>query len=224
MNSPRRSRVPWPYRGATARPLAIVAAVILTITLAAPFAQADGDPASDVLIGENVFYPYSPSVSPALQRTLDAETAAASAEHFPIKVALIPSPVDLGSITSLFGEPQHYASFLDIEISYLDIRQLVLVVMPNGYGVSGLGRAATLAARTLTKPSGGQSNDLARAAIVAVARLASAAGHPIQHISTTSTADGGNGWQLPTAAIVGLAAIAAAGTILAFRHRHARAR
>ena len=224
MNRLPRGCLPWLCRSASARPLAIVAAAILAFTLAAPFAQADGDPASDVLIGENVFYPYSPSVSPELQNTLNAETAAASHEHFPIKVALIPSPVDLGSITSLFGQPQHYAAFLDIEISYLDIRQLVLVVMPSGYGVSGLSPAATRAARTLTKPAGRQSDDLARAAIVAVAKLASAAGHPIPKIGVTDTAHGSNGWQPPTAAILAFAAIAAAGAILAFRHRHARAR
>ena len=72
-------------------------------------ARADGDPASDVLLGENVFYPYAPPVSPALQKTLNAETAAAKAAGFPLKVALIAAPVDLGVIPDLFGKPQQYA-------------------------------------------------------------------------------------------------------------------
>jgi len=202
----------------------LLAAASLAMTVQTRPAQADGDPASDVLIGENVFYPYSPTVSPALQSTLNAETAAASHAHFPIKVALIASPVDLGTVTSLYGQPQNYADFLDVEISYLDIRQMVLVVMPNGYGVSGLDRPATLASRKLTKPAGRTSNDLARAAIVAVAKLAFAAGHPIKNIRSTTAASGSSGWQPPAAAILALGAIAAAGAILALRHRDARAR
>jgi hypothetical protein len=203
---------------------ALLAAALVAIGLTAPPARADGDPASDVLIGENVFYPSTASVSPGLQSTLNAETAAASREHFPIKVALIPSRADLGSITSLFGQPQKYADFLDVEISYLHIKQLVLVVMPGGYGVSGLDRPATLAARSLTKPAGSQSNDLARAAITAVAKLASAAGHPIKNIRTaTTTARGSNGWQPGIVAILACAAVAAAAAILAFRQRHPRA-
>ena len=34
-----------------------------------PAALADGDPASDVLLGQSVFYPYSPPVAAGLQKT-----------------------------------------------------------------------------------------------------------------------------------------------------------
>ena len=141
-------------------------------------ALADGDPASDVLLGENVFYPYSPAVSADLQRTLNGETAAASRAHFPIRVALIAAPSDLGAIPTLFGKPQQYADFLDQEISFLDIKQLLLVVMPDGYGIRQLGPAATRAVATLKRPASAKTDDLARAAILAVPKLASAAGHP----------------------------------------------
>ena len=53
--------------------LAFVATLIVPAT-----ALSDGDPASDVLLAQRVFYPYSPSVSAGLQKTLNAETAAAS--------------------------------------------------------------------------------------------------------------------------------------------------
>ena len=142
-------------------------------------ARADGDPASDVLLGENVFYPYSPAVSAALQKTLNAETTAANRAHFPIKVALIASPADLGVVPDLFNKPQKYAQFLAQEISFQGKRPL-LVVMPSGYGVQGLTPAATSAAASLQKPAGGQSNDLARAAIAAIPKLAAAAGHTIR--------------------------------------------
>ena len=61
-------------------------------------------------------------------------------------MALIASPTDLGAIPSLFAKPQRYANFLDVEISFFGGKQPLLVVMPNGYGVQGLGPAATAAA------------------------------------------------------------------------------
>src|SRR5438105_1386416 len=75
---------------------AILTGILLLAALMPAGAIADGDPASDVLLGENVFYPYSPPVSASLQKSLNATTAAAKRSGFPIKVALIASPVDLG--------------------------------------------------------------------------------------------------------------------------------
>jgi hypothetical protein len=49
-----------------------LAACLFVVMLAPAAARADGDPASDVLLGENVFYPYSPPVSTSLQQTLNA--------------------------------------------------------------------------------------------------------------------------------------------------------
>ena len=109
--------------------------------LAPAVARADGDPASDVLLGENVFYPYTPPTSPAIQKQLNAATAAAKRAHFPVKVALIGGPVDLGVIPSLFGKPQKYADFLDQEISFAT-KQPLLVVMAAGYGVEGMNAKA----------------------------------------------------------------------------------
>jgi hypothetical protein len=174
-------------RSALARWLLLAAA---TAALAPSPALADGDPASDVLLGENVFYPYSPVVSPSLQKALNAETAAAGRAHFPLKVALIASPSDLGAIPTLYGKPQQYAAFLDQEISFVDMKQLVLVVMPDGYGVHSLGPAATRAAAALPKPVGGQRDRLAQAALAAVPRLAAAAGHPIARVSPVSPSSG----------------------------------
>jgi hypothetical protein len=205
----------------------ILLAVVIAAGVTASSARADGDPASDALITEEVFYPYSSTVSEGLQKTLNAETSAASRSHFPIKVALIASPADLGSVTELFGQPQKYADFLGREISYFEGKQLLLlVVMPFGYGVRGLSPPAALAAATLKKPTGNQSDDLARAAIVAVAKLAIAAGYPIKNIPVASPAHPSpahpsNGWTPPIAAILALAAITLAGALLAFRQRRA---
>jgi hypothetical protein len=212
------------------RTTAALTAVLLALW-AAP-ALGDGDPASDVLLGQNVFYPYSPPVSTALQRSLNAETAAAAKAGFPIKVALIDGPTDLGVIPELFGKPQKYADFLDQEISFQN-RQLLLVVMPAGYGVQGLPKGATTAAAQLPKPSGKVSNDLANAALAAVPRLAAAAGHPIKGFNEHGSASGsGSGSGSGSAGSGGsntgrtillivliLAVIATAGALVAVRRR-----
>lgn len=197
----------------------IAALIVMTATLGAASALADGDPASDVLIGQNVYYPYSPAVSAELQKTLNAETTAANRARFPIKVALIPSPQDLGALPTLFAKPQQYASFLDQEISFLNHKPLLLVVMPNGYGVQHLGPAATTAARSLSPPRSRQSDDLARAAILAVRKLAATAGHPIPALSSSSrTAGASTMLSLSALAIV---SVLCAGALLIVRHRRA---
>jgi hypothetical protein len=194
-----------------------VTAFLLVVMLGPPAALADGDPASDTLLAQNVFYPYQPAVSVSVTRVLDAETAAAAHAHFPIKVAIIGSAVDLGVVPQLFQQPQTYAEFLDQEISFQG-RQLLLVVMPSGYGVAGLGPAATRAAASLAKPVGSQTNELARAAIAAVPKLAAAAGHPIGRSVIPSGSSGGGS----TAVILVILALAAAGTaavLIALRRR-----
>lgn len=186
-----------------------------------PIARADGDPASDVLLGDNVFYPYTPAVPRSIQRTLNAETAAAKAQGLPLKVALIAAPTDLGVIPDLFGKPQSYATFLDQEISFTG-RPRLLVVMAAGYGVQGLSGPATIAAHGLARPSGATSTDLARAAIVAVARLAAASGHPIKGVPGVAQAqsDGaGGGSGTPIVIALAVAAVLAAATLITLRRR-----
>jgi hypothetical protein len=196
----------------------------VALLLPAGAALADGDPASDVLLGENVFYPYTPPVSNSLQNALNAETAAAAKAKFPIKVALIASPVDLGVIPELFGKPQHYADFLDQEISFQG-KQPLLVVMAAGYGIQGLSPAAKSAVASLALPAGKTSDDLASAALTAVSKLASAAGHPIAGLSsgsaTHSTASSGGASPVFVIALV-LVAGASAATLAVITVRRRR--
>ncbi len=194
----------------------ILAATLLALLFAPAIALADGDPASDVLLGEPVFYPYQPPVTRALQKQLSAAATAAR-----IKVALIASPVDLGVIPDLFNKPQQYAKFLDQEISFQNSKQPLLVVMPAGYGVQGLTAQATQAVAGLDKPSGPTSNDLAQAAIPALAKLAAASGHPIK--AQTSTSKSGNSRVLLLVILI-VAAIVVAGALIMLRRRHATAR
>jgi hypothetical protein len=195
----------------------ILAAAFLVALLVPAGAFADGDPASDVLLGEPVFYPYQPPTSTALQKQLNAAANAAK-----IKVALIASPVDLGVIPDLFNKPQQYAQFLDQEISFQNGHQPLLVVMPAGYGVEGLGPKAAQTVAGLPKPSGPTSNDLAQAAIPAVAKLAAASGHPLKNQPSTTKSGGSSRVLLLVILIV--AAIVVAGALIVLRRRQATAR
>ncbi|HZU60712.1 MAG TPA: hypothetical protein VE983_07080 [Solirubrobacteraceae bacterium] len=207
-------------RSVLARLASSLLIAMAALVLMCPAARGDGDPASDVLLGQNVFYPYLPHVSGGLQATLNAETAAAAHAHFPIKVALIAGPSDLGVVPELFAKPQAYASFLGQELRLiLGPHTPLLVVMPDGYGARELPPAAQTALRTLPKPRGTQTNDLARAAIVAVRRLASAAGHPISGRSNAANSGAGSGGGTVTIVIVALVAAGAAGGILLLRRR-----
>jgi hypothetical protein len=197
----------------------VLAPILVAFSLLAPVALGDGDPASDVLLGQNVFYSYSPTAK-ALQTSLNTATAAASRARFPIKVALIESGIDLGVIPELFGKPQQYAHFLDQEISFQG-KQLLLVVMKTGYGVEGLSAPATAAAAKLPLPTGGTSDDLAKAALTAVVKLAAAAGHPLSGVRGSPTSTGGGGGSTKTLIVIVLvlAAVATAGALLVVRRR-----
>jgi hypothetical protein len=186
----------------------------------AQVARADGDPASDVLLSEYVFYPYSPAVSSGLAGRLNGTTTAARAAGYPIKVALIASTNDLGAAAVLFGRPQTYAQFLGSEIREVAPYQLLLVVMPTGYGVSTSSAAAQRAVAGLAEPQGATSDDLARAAILALPKLAAAAGHPLKSIPDLPVASKSPGsWKPPTIAILVLGALLIAAAIVIVRAR-----
>jgi hypothetical protein len=205
------------------RVAAILAAALIALAAVPAAALADGDPASDVLLGENVFYPYQPAVSQQIQKALNAETAAAKSSGFPIKVALIASPVDLGVIPDLFGKPQKYAAFLDQEISFR-AKQPLLVVMKTGYGVQGLSAKATALAGSLPKPASGNSNDLAQAARTAVMKLAEASGHPVSsapQASGSRSSGGSSNTTVVIALVVAALAVAGALAVITLRRRQA---
>ena len=96
-------------------------------------ARADGDPASDYLITQPVYFPYDGKFSPQLEGQLLAVVNEAKKRGFPIKVALIPNSYDLGSVTSLWRKPRLYARFLGEEDATF-FKQRLLIVMPNGFG------------------------------------------------------------------------------------------
>lgn len=137
-------------------------------------ARADGDPASDVLAQQALFLSQDAGVTTTEQAELGALLKAATSSGYQIRVAIIGSSTDLGSVTELWRQPQTYAKFLGQELS-LVYRGPLLVVMPNGVGTYRLDRAAAgQSALTDVRVRG-----LGVTALAAIQRLASASGHPL---------------------------------------------
>jgi hypothetical protein len=152
----------------------VFALAVVVACLTAGAARADGDPASDTLLLQNVFFPYS-SPTRAAQTALQSAVADVYAHGDRVKVALIYDPTDLGSVGSLFGKPADYAHFLGIELGLWYVGP-VLVAMPAGFGVYDGGRS-TAAEDGVLRPlhvDAASPDDLARSAAAAVQRLAAA--------------------------------------------------
>jgi hypothetical protein len=115
-------------------------------------------------------------VAQGLQNQLLAELSRLKKRGLNLKVAVIESPVDLGAIPNMFGHPRAYAAFLEREISF-NQPQPLLVVMPAGFGLAHAGTADALA--TLRIDNTRRSNSLTETAILAVKRIAAAAGKAI---------------------------------------------
>jgi hypothetical protein len=215
-----------------------VLACVLAAVVASPSAHADGDPASDYLIGQQVFLGYDAKIPVALERKLVAAVASANKNGFPIKVALIWSRYDLGSVPELFGKPRTYARFLDAEDSKcwwggqcgsgrFKSTTRLLVVMPNGLGFaqwkhsSGAGNRA-LAGITVTRTPA----SLATAATSAVVKLAAGAGVKVSTRGgpgVPTNAGGGSGEnRVEIIAAVVVALLLGAAARLLIRRRAAR--
>ena len=166
------------------RLLPVLLAAVAMAATAATAARADGDPASDVLYFQDVFLPYAkPSAEAA--KALTTTVAAANKAGFRIKVAVIASEQDLGSVPSLFNRPDIYVRFLGAELKTFYTQRL-LVVMPAGFGIYNNGKPidaekATLAGITIATPD---SDGLTNAATAAVQKLRQTLGGTARRDST----------------------------------------
>ena len=155
-----------------------VAAVVIVALLLAPLARADGDPASDWLLTRPAFFPPDAGVSSADQKALTQLLLSAKAQGYTLRVALISSQYDMGSVTVLWKRPTDYAPFLSQELRFL-YKQRVLVVMPNGFAIAKNGKRdsaeqSVVAKLAVPKPFAGAP--LAAATETAVRKLAAGAG------------------------------------------------
>ena len=158
------------------RPAVVAALVAIGLPVGAfvPSARADGDPASDYLLVQNVFLPLSAKPSAEQQAQLTDIVQRANLAGFKIRVAVIASAYDLGAATVLYGHPREYARFLGAELSFL-YKNRLLVVMPNGFGFNWPKHSRTAEDQQLARiPIGAGPDGLLAAATTAVERLAAA--------------------------------------------------
>jgi hypothetical protein len=184
-----------------------LAALWLVLIICPPGVRADGDPASDVLAIQPLFLPQDAGIALSQQGQLSDLVRTAATDGHPVRVALVASRSDLGSVTELWRKPQTYASFLDQELS-LVYHGPLLVIMPNGFGLSGVGSSGSsiLAGVRIPAAPGG----LGVAALTAIQRLAAAAGHPlpVPPPVATATASGSSSVVPVLALAIGAALIA----------------
>jgi hypothetical protein len=157
-----------------ARAGALVAAVAIGAAAAAAPAPADGDPASDVLLFQNVYLP-AQAPSRAASNALESTASAVYRRGDRVKVAIVYDQSDLGSIPSLYGDANGYARFLGLELGLWYAGPL-LVVMPDGLGVYDGGRPTSAAEAVLQsiRVASSTPDDLTRSATAALEALEAA--------------------------------------------------
>ncbi len=141
-------------------------------------ALGDGDPASDVLATQTLFLAQDARVPPGQAAQLGAVLQEAGRLGYPIRLALIASTGDLGSVTELWRKPQTYAEFLGQELS-LVYRGPLLVVMPDGLGFYQAGHSLATSRSAVAGISLRPGRELGATALAAVRQLAAAAGHEL---------------------------------------------
>jgi hypothetical protein len=174
-------------RALRARLVAVFAAILeLGSGLLAGSARADGDPASDILATQALFLPQDAGASARQQAQLGVLIAAAHRSGYEIRVAMIASPADLGSVTELWQQPESYARFLGQELS-LVYRGRLLVVMPAGYGLYRFAGRLSPEQSTLAGARPPRAA-LGRATLAAIQHLAAASGYTVTVPSAVASA------------------------------------
>jgi hypothetical protein len=165
-----------------------IALNIVILLWVAPGARADGDPASDVLPQQDVFFGGAVDLKSKEAAQLDALAGVAARRGYAVKVAVITQIEDMGSVSYLYDDPSNYAEFLASEIAYLTTRRL-LVVMRGGYAIVRQGHSNVREQKVLDRlePPG---DDLLGASMNAVIRLAANAGVNLA-VSDVQAAPGG---------------------------------
>ena len=158
------------------RRAALVLAALLAAAALVGDARADGDPASDYLLSQQVFFPFSVKYPDSRQQQLAALVKDANGKGYKIRVALIANKSDLGAVTSLWGQPRTYAHFLGQELAFL-YKGPLLIVMPAGLGFNHTKHPTTqeyALLKQVAKPQG--ADGLIDTAEVAVQKLAASHG------------------------------------------------
>lgn len=166
---------------------AALLAAFATALLGVPAAKANGDPASDVLITQQVFIPFEAPISKSASEELTKTVAEANKRGYTIRVAVIAFSGDLGTAVSLWRHPQSYAKFLGSELAFAYSKRL-LVAMPAGFGVYRGKTQVTEEQRVLAQLDLGKTpTALAESTTRAVRALAAEHGTVLPKVSSGSS-------------------------------------
>ena len=137
------------------------------------------DPASDVLLFQNEYFPRVQPPSAQLKGTLTALTEQANKADYGLKVAIIGARLDLGGVPQLYRHPDEYAKYLGTELqSATGLVQPLIVVMRGGIGAYGVGSEAS-AIEGLTVPAEGHRRRPHPRGDRGHQKVSAAAGHPL---------------------------------------------
>jgi hypothetical protein len=165
--------------------------LLIAVCALAGTARADGDPASDYLLGTQVFFSIDVKLPAAKQQELVSIVRDTNKSGYGIRVALIASPYDLGAVTSLWRKPRPYAKFLGAELQFIYKRRL-LVVMPNGFGFNWPKHPSSKEDAVLsTVPVGTGAVGMLDSAVTAVQKLAAASGVKVVRMPAAATTSKG---------------------------------
>ncbi|HEX3616144.1 MAG TPA: redoxin domain-containing protein [Solirubrobacteraceae bacterium] len=174
--------------------IAVLLAIAGCVALPA-LACADGDPGSDVLLDQNLFYGSDTGISVQQQLSLDRLLDATAGAGAPVRVAIIAHADDLGTVTPLWQKPQAYAAYLGYELSDAYDGRL-LIVMPNGLGVywhaNPSGAAKLAPSLSALKPASTSRSALVNVTETAIYRIEAAAGVTKSTLAGSSGANAGS--------------------------------
>ena len=168
------------------RPVITPLLAAIAVMVACPAAAlADGDPASDVLITDDIFVPYERPSADQVAKLRGVIEAARGAGQ-PVRVAVIHSARDLGAVTNLYGHPQEYATLLarelqnPVEPGQEGHGEPLIIVMPAGFGTKNVPPEVDRRLRGAEVPSDASPDELVAAAGWGVQEMARISGRPIR--------------------------------------------
>jgi hypothetical protein len=187
-------------------------------------AAANGDPASDVLLGDTVFLSYTPP-SPSVEERLRKVIGESQAKGQPVRVAIIATPNDLGAVPDFFGKPGDYARYLAEELAAYNklqhpnasgepVRDPLIVVMPAGIGTSNVPKKVESELRKVEFAANADSDELASGAGWGVQELAKGNGKPIAATFAEPEKSSGGGGGVLVPLLVGLGLLLLAGAAI----------
>jgi hypothetical protein len=207
-----RARTPLPMTPTPLKSLTLTLLLVAAACMTATAARAHGDPASEYLVAQQAFVSPNARVSTKDRTQLIAVITALRRAGYPVRVAIIQSRYDLGAVSVLDKKPRLYARFLSRDLRLVYAKRL-LVVMPNGYGISDDGKAAPADQAVLDRLSPAGTQDGARlvaAAVTALRALGAADGVDMTQLPHGSSRSFTDRWRPEIVGLIALLVLAVA--------------